>query len=579
MKRMLLNRSMVFNYLKVSFLCLFLGLGDQPLQAQIPAPDFLCISSDSLIWTPSTISCNGHLGYRIFFSSNFDGPYTLLDAINDPMQGYYVHNTPDDYFYYIESLANCPGEPTLQSDTLTNDFLPGTDILRTTIENNVDIRIEWSPLDHPNFSEYVLYKKTPSGTLPIGRTTDTFFYDPSPDLSQVQRYTLTVADGCGNESVFSDFHNTVIMDLENDSCSNKVVLNYTPYQVWLNDGYTVEVISIDHLGTGVDQLVFTGDQDANVLLDTLMPEQDYCLFVRLTHLSSGQKSESNQQCFYHQFFNQEYLLSYNLSFNTNNDLIFSWLWNMNAVLTTANVLSLGSNTMQNIDVLAPLSNDNQLLLNPSFHKEQLFLQSEDICMNTFNSEELMASEIQLTFDEASDLSIELSPPVLPPTSTIISHTLYEVLPNGIEQKTQDVLDFSVPVIYDSSLRQTDSFCFVLVTEHQNNDPLLPSQFLKSRSPIKCINKVPALFFPNAFSPNGINREFRPQGVNFDLDRYQIRIYNRYGQEVFTSQDPRNPWDGTLKNRPLPPGVYLYEVEYEKKGNPPVRQKGSVYLLE
>ncbi len=68
---------------------------------------------------------------------------------------------------------------------------------------------------------------------------------------------------------------------------------------------------------------------------------------------------------------------------------------------------------------------------------------------------------------------------------------------------------------------------------------------------------PYIFVPNAFSPNndGENDTLYVRG----RPAYQIefRIYNRWGENVFYSNDLKKGWDGTYKGEKLPPDVYDY----------------------
>ena len=56
------------------------------------------------------------------------------------------------------------------------------------------------------------------------------------------------------------------------------------------------------------------------------------------------------------------------------------------------------------------------------------------------------------------------------------------------------------------------------------------------------------------------------------------MYNRYGSKVFESQDYKNDWDGTYKNKPLPDGTYYYVIDYELLNNDRVFKKGNVTIL-
>ena len=67
--------------------------------------------------------------------------------------------------------------------------------------------------------------------------------------------------------------------------------------------------------------------------------------------------------------------------------------------------------------------------------------------------------------------------------------------------------------------------------------------------------------PNGFSPNGdgINDYFvipcEVQGAR------SLRVWNRWGAEVFFSPDYQNNWDGSYKGKLLPGGTYFYSLRY------------------
>ncbi|PHN05602.1 gliding motility-associated C-terminal domain-containing protein [Flavilitoribacter nigricans] len=74
-----------------------------------------------------------------------------------------------------------------------------------------------------------------------------------------------------------------------------------------------------------------------------------------------------------------------------------------------------------------------------------------------------------------------------------------------------------------------------------------------------------VFVPNAFSPNGdgINDVLRPMiSSQVQISKYNFKVYDRWGTEVFTSANLDDGWDGMLKSLPLPMGVYIYFVEFD-----------------
>lgn len=74
----------------------------------------------------------------------------------------------------------------------------------------------------------------------------------------------------------------------------------------------------------------------------------------------------------------------------------------------------------------------------------------------------------------------------------------------------------------------------------------------------------ALYIPNTFSPDGnaFNNVFKVEGRNIDPNRFELTIYNRWGELIFTSLDPAVGWDGAVANKGVAPiGTYTYQVSY------------------
>ena len=73
-----------------------------------------------------------------------------------------------------------------------------------------------------------------------------------------------------------------------------------------------------------------------------------------------------------------------------------------------------------------------------------------------------------------------------------------------------------------------------------------------------------LYIPNAFTPDndGLNDGFLPLGGGFVSESYSFVVFNRWGNMVFRSNDPSEPWIGQDNQRQgthfVPAGVYTIE---------------------
>ena len=92
-------------------------------------------------------------------------------------------------------------------------------------------------------------------------------------------------------------------------------------------------------------------------------------------------------------------------------------------------------------------------------------------------------------------------------------------------------------------------------------------------------EVPRVIVPNAFSPNGdgINDYFFIE-ANKSFKLKSLKIYNRWGQQVFEGQNMTDRWDGTLLGEKLPTGVYIYYIDGIDELNNRVKQSGNINLL-
>lgn len=90
----------------------------------------------------------------------------------------------------------------------------------------------------------------------------------------------------------------------------------------------------------------------------------------------------------------------------------------------------------------------------------------------------------------------------------------------------------------------------------------------------------ALYIPNSFTPNddGINEIFRASGIG--IHSYDLIIFDRWGKEVFRSNNQKDGWDGRYDGdgSPCPEGVYVYLLHVKDPDGKRRDYKGRVTLL-
>lgn len=88
-----------------------------------------------------------------------------------------------------------------------------------------------------------------------------------------------------------------------------------------------------------------------------------------------------------------------------------------------------------------------------------------------------------------------------------------------------------------------------------------------------------LEFPNVFTPNGdgINDYFSPK-VLYNVEKWNVSIYNRWGKRIFKSEDLDQLWDGTFKSEKCSDGTYFWVVEYFDQYDQNYSSKGHVTIF-
>lgn len=89
---------------------------------------------------------------------------------------------------------------------------------------------------------------------------------------------------------------------------------------------------------------------------------------------------------------------------------------------------------------------------------------------------------------------------------------------------------------------------------------------------------PLLDVPNAFTPGrfGENAQIAVRG--FGITRMEWKIYNRWGQLVFQTNDPQKAWDGTVNGKPQPMDVYTYTLEASFSNGKSITKTGDITLI-
>jgi gliding motility-associated-like protein len=162
------------------------------------------------------------------------------------------------------------------------------------------------------------------------------------------------------------------------------------------------------------------------------------------------------------------------------------------------------------------------------------------------------------------------------TAVVVGQPLHLTATGGINyvwSPPTALSDFTIAdptAVYDGSI---DSIRYTVRVSDEKNC------FDSASMTVKIFKTNPQIFVPTAFSPNGdgINDQFRPIGVGIKTIEY-FRVYNRWGQLVFSTTVNGNGWDGKIGGKLQSTNTFVWIVKGIDYLDKPFFRKGNVTLI-
>jgi gliding motility-associated-like protein len=118
------------------------------------------------------------------------------------------------------------------------------------------------------------------------------------------------------------------------------------------------------------------------------------------------------------------------------------------------------------------------------------------------------------------------------------------------------------IVSDSTINCEDSICVTIYVE------------------IPCTSGGLEKLMPNAFSPNndGTNDQFCIP-PNVCILTFELKIYDRWGAQVFRTNTMTECWDGTYKGEPLNKGLFIYYFDAVLTTGEEFHRQGNISLIK
>lgn len=579
----------------IFFLLVLSLLGYQTINAQTisnPCARLIIgLEQDSLSWAATP--CSGFGGYVIFGSNNPNSGFVALDTLVTPAPTVFAHNNPNETVQYYQIGMLCGGSLVGLTTVISNQRPICPDILNVSIVGGVPV-VSWSPSPSPEVIGYQLYKENPynSGNFfpypNSGFIINGLNYTDAGATDLLARYALVAISPC-NESLLGEGnaldgttgpHSSMIATGSLDTCNRKYTLRWNSYENWalgvLNYQIWVNTnnqgwLSVDTIaGT---QFTYPNIQDEDVLQFQVRAAENGANNYALSNVLDLTAVVNRPM---------DFLRMVSANTTANDEVEIAWQWDTDTDFASA---MLEQSTDKEEWTTALALNDlttttyTDVSLNPNNERVYYRVVSTDACggvvTSNYASNFVLWGEAKPDFiNKISWLAVDFQ------GATVLGYKIYKNVNGNAVWIADATPDQSVfyhqldPLIESEALS-----CYYVVADLLLHFTGGSSVSTQSRSNMVCVQQNAIAHFPNALTPDGKNPVFKPVLVfGKSISQYQLQVFNRYGELIFTSNDFHIGWDGSYKGEKLGQGVYVYVARFTQPDGTLSEQRGSIFLL-
>lgn len=533
--------------------------------------------------------------YHIFRKNGVLSNWFKIDSTNLLQYFDTINVCRDSVYYRVEITDNtgCTSVSSVDKKLFEDVIAPlsfGLDSVSVDI-NTSKVLIGWHPSTSSDVKGYIICHGTPCIALDTiwGKLSSSYIDILFNPCNAAQGYKIAVFDSCFNTSLFSNTHNTIFLSSNYYKCENKINLNWTPY-INMQNGLGGYRIMYSKNGGNYSILATVPDNILSYEIGNLQDSTIYCFYIQAFNVGNTITSSSCVKC-------------YNVLKSISPDVLY----------------------IKTVSVVGENQIEIKLLTNPAIFVKAYQLYRSESLSGTYNLITSLSYTNTANYSY-TDYNVNTSTKVYYYKFKVLdscgnqgknSNIAHSILLNGkiYDSYTNELIwtDYgdwagnvdkyeiyrSVNGFYDinpiafitASIPGTIYHYLDDVKDFINNDGKF-RYYILAREKVNMINNFvensnsneveivqqPEMYVPNAFSPAGVNKIFKPVSVFMSNENYIFQIYNRYGQIVFETNNPDIGWDGKYLNNFVNQGVYYFIIRYIMPNKAIKQKQGSVTVL-
>ena len=507
------------------------------------------------------------------------------------------------YEVRVANDAGCVSTSNIVGDDLEDDINPYIPVLDWVTVNPVSgyVDLSWDVNKAPDTYGYIVYRENPPFWEEVdtvwGRFNTEYTYVPTTSDIAPEGFRVAAFDSCFTDladptyqtsAKTIDPHYTIHLQEEYDLCDRSIDLSWTPYVGWSDEIAKYEVL-VSIGGSPYEVIGTITSADLTYNHSDVLYDVSYCYYVRAVTVNDT-ISISNRVCRVASPPSQpnfHYLATATHELGDEIQLVVYTDETASIERYELEVKDPYSTEFEYLGEMLPLTGGSYF----TFLDEDVFPErgAYQYRVNLIDT----CGRVGVASNVAKTIFLEVQT-----NHVTMQHTLnwsaysgfngdivrYEIFrgENGVFEDTPIGTTLAgVRSFVDDVSGFTESqgqFCYrVKAVEAENDYGFSETSF----SNAVCATLDPLVYIPNAFIINGANHIFMPVISLYDYDSYQLRIYNRWGEEIFQTTDRNEGWDGV--NETLggyhAQGVYVYQLTFEDRDGQLYDYRGTVTLLK
>ncbi|MBN2214963.1 MAG: gliding motility-associated C-terminal domain-containing protein [Bacteroidales bacterium] len=368
------------------------------------------------------------------------------------------------------------------------------------------------------------------------------------------------------QSVYDYPDSTVYADVEFDSCNAAVTIRWNPYNKW--KGHIASYRVYQSVDNGPPQVIAIIDVEEVTSFKVMSVTENSTLgyYVEIIHEDRIRSSTSNMAVIYTGMLEvPDFIVGHSANEGADNHIILDFSVDPDTELSEYKLLR-SSDISGDFDTITSFrQHDTRIMLTDDVDYTSGIYYYKLMAINNCGQdiqESNVINNIILTGTN-DDLVNHLSwNPVEDWPGETGRYVLYRTHMNGTGQTDSVLLNTELNYSDDVSAFFTENnvysgrFCYQIRAVEINN-PFTQNSTACSNE--FCINVTPGVRLPNAFipnNPNGVNSLFQPV-FRLQPAEYEMTIFNRWGNKIW---EGNIPWDGTVNNKYVSEGVYIYQLK-------------------